>query len=115
MPWRVRSKRGTVEPPVVVDPTPRHRIDLLCQVVEGPGRAPMDPPPANLGPHPLAGRVGHRGGEPDEQPTAACFHRPGAKRVAEEGEPDRTVPRPAPIVVPAVHDMGLALVELQAT
>ena len=106
-------QRGLVEPPVVVDPPPDHGVEHPCQVREGLVGPQVQPPAADLPPHPGAGLVADRRCEADEASAGPAADQPWAERVAEEVEPLVLMGAP-PVIILAVHDGGLGLVQLQA-
>lgn len=38
------DNRARIERGVVIEPTPNDGVDLLCEVIESPGRVPVKPP-----------------------------------------------------------------------
>ena len=73
----------------------------------------MQPPAADLPPHPGAGLVADRRCEADEASAGPAADQPWAEPVAEEVEPLVLMGAP-PVIILAVHDGGLGLVQLQA-
>src|SRR5262245_23813581 len=102
-----RCKRRPVEPAVVVHPPPDRRIhkprDLLQRLVVPRGG---QPPVADRLPDRLGGLVADRRQEAHEELPPSILRPPGPKGVAEEVELDVLMLAP-PIVVLAVHDLGL--------
>jgi len=108
-----RGERRPVEPAVVIRPPPYRRIhkprDLLQRlVVPGGGQ----PPVSDRLPDRLGGLVTNRREEAHEELPSTILGPPGPKGVAEEVELDVLTLAP-PIVVLAVHDLGLLRVKLK--
>src|SRR3954468_6459285 len=108
-----RSERRPVEPAVVVRPPPYRRIhkprDLLQRlVVPGGGQ----PPTADRLSGRLGGLVTDRRDEAHKELPPSILGPPGPKGVAKEVEPDVLMLAP-PVVVLAVHDLGLLRVKLE--
>ena len=107
------GNRVWVERGVIRKPTPQHRVDPSCEVIEGQVHAPMKPP----GRHPSAHLVQlpRRGGRKEARkgfPPTLIRRLSGPERVAAEHKRDVLVGSPA-IAVLAIHDRGLVGVKLQ--
>ena len=103
-----------VKPPVVVHPSPHHRVGQASQilqtlVVPGGRHSPL----ANGLPDRLGGLGADRRQEADEVLPPAVLRASRLEGVAEEVELDMFVP-PRPVVILAVHDPGLLRMKLQA-
>src|SRR5206468_5666008 len=108
-----RRERRPVEPTVIVRPPPYRRIhkprDLLRRlIVPGGGQ----PPVADRLPDRLGGLVADRRQEAHEELPPSILGPPGPKGVAEEVELDVLMLAP-PVIVPAVHDLGLLRMKLK--
>src|SRR5512135_505054 len=108
-----RGQRRPVEPTVVVRPPPYRRIHkprdrLQGLIVPGGGQ----PPAADRLPDRLGGLVADRREEAHEELPPSILGPPGPKGVAEEVELDVLMLAP-PVIVLAVHDLGLLRVKLQ--
>src|SRR5437763_10357260 len=109
-----RCERRPVEPTVVVRPPPDRGIhkprDLLQRlIVPGGGQ----PPVSDRLPDRLGGLVADRREKAHEELPPSILGPPGPKSVAEEVELDVLMLAP-PVVVLAVHDLGLLRVKLKA-
>src|SRR3954447_20190171 len=108
-----RDERRPVEPAVVVRPPPYRRIhkprDLLQRLIV-PGGGP--PPVSDRLPDRLGGLVADRWDEAHEELPPSIPGPPGPKGVAEEVELD-VLMLASPVIVLAVHDLGLLRVKLK--
>ena len=108
-----RGERRPVEPAVVVRPPPYRRIhkprDLLQRLVVPRGG---QPPVSDRLPDRLGGLVTDRREEAHEELPPSILGPPGPKRVAEKVELD-VLMLALPVVVLAVHDLGLLRVKLK--
>lgn len=108
------AKGGRVETPVVANPTPKHRLNPLGDLLQGEIVATGQPPPPDALPHRFGGFVAHGGGETHKELTVAVLRRPRAKRIPQEAESALGITA-SPVSILAADDSRLLPVELKAT